>query len=222
METQITPNTFCTYTGLPSETEISIFFISGNPGLISYYHLFLSLLAQNLATTEGPKGPTKAVPCQIYGCSLSGFEVENDQSPVRSSLQSKKHDSQNGSRRAPEYYDLEDQIHFVHQKLADLMNVNSASNSEHASRRQKVVLIGHSVGAYIAMEILRRHREAAFGSNSAAKSEPSNSSKASADFDIVGGIMLFPTVIEIAASPSGRKLTVRGACPLSLIVLFAN
>lgn len=47
----------------------------------------------------------------------------------------------------------------------------------------------------MAMEILRRHREAAAESSQ------------SADFDIIGGIMLFPTVMDIAASPSGQKLT---------------
>lgn len=218
METQITPNKFCTYTGTPSETDVTVFFISGNPGLISYYHPFLSLLAQNLASTQEQKSPRNPVPCQIYGCSLGGFELETEKSRLRSSSQSKQHGGRNAPSRTPEYYDLEDQIHFAHRKLNELMSINAAGHSEHGSRRQKVVLVGHSVGAYIAMEILRRHREAAFNPTAVEQLESSNSSKASAGFDIIGGIMLFPTVVDIAASPSGRKLTVRGVRLSSLMM----
>ncbi|KAJ5664969.1 uncharacterized protein N7477_007417 [Penicillium maclennaniae] len=175
MDPQITPNTFCTYTGSPSSAETSIFFISGNPGLIGYYHPFLSLLAQNLGETSNQSKPAY----QIYGCSLGGFEVDEN-------LSSNDLNSQNKSRRGDsKLYDLEDQVCFVHQRLDIVMN-GFASN---APRNRKVILIGHSVGAYIAMEVIRRHRE-------------SNSS-----FDIVGGVMLFPTVMDIAASPSGQKLT---------------
>ncbi|KAJ5182580.1 hypothetical protein N7492_000196 [Penicillium capsulatum] len=212
METQVTPNTFCTYTGPPAETEVTVFFISGNPGLISYYHPFLSLLAQNLASThEQDQSPGNPFPCQIYGCSLGGFEIETDDASTRPSPQPKKHDgdqhhSQDQSRTL-DYYDLEDQIHFIHRKLTALMRANAASNPELASRRQKVVLIGHSVGAYMAMEILRRHREATFNPQPTAGSQPSELKQKQAEFDIVGGVMLFPTVVDIAASPSGRKLT---------------
>lgn len=181
MESQITQNTFCTYTGPRSETETTIFFISGNPGLIGYYHPFLSLLAQNLSGPSSPSTPTY----QIYGCSLGGFEVD-DTSSNDSQPQSHK---KTGAE--PELYDLEDQIRFVHQRLAAVAGESDTSDDSVPPKR-KVVLIGHSVGAYIAMEVVRRHREAGDVS----------------DFDIVGGVMLFPTVMDIAASPSGQKLTV--------------
>lgn len=58
--------------------------------------------------------------------------------------------------------------------------------------------MGHSVGTYIAMEVIRRHRERS-------TSDHSNTG----GFDIIGGVMLFPTVMDIASSPSGKKLTVR-------------
>lgn len=155
----ITPNVFSTTTG--SSPKTTIFFISGNPGLIGYYHPFLSHLAEYL---------TDETSFQIYGCSLGGFEIGKD---------------------APKELDLEDQIQFVQKSLASLMSektgINSASTGNDLDR-EKVILIGHSVGTYIAMEILNRHRD-----------QP---------FDIVGGVMLFPTVKDIAASPSGQKLTV--------------
>lgn len=77
-------------------------------------------------------------------------------------------------------------------------NGSTASKSDDVqsndNARQKVILIGHSVGAYMAMEILNRHRDQSF--------------------DIIGGIMLFPTLMDIAASPSGQKLSVCSILPL--------
>lgn len=190
MEPQITPNTFCSYTGPPAEADTTIFFISGNPGLIGYYHPFLSLLAQYLADPQ-------TASYQIYGCSLGGFEINDDSQPhapssaSSSSQQNNKHEA---SARETQLYDLEDQIRFVQRKLLDLMEI-LASTAPETPRKRNVILVGHSVGAYIAMELVRRHREAA-------------DRTASADFDIVGGVMLFPTVLDIALSPSGQKLTV--------------
>ncbi|KAJ5199103.1 Protein of unknown function DUF2305 [Penicillium cf. griseofulvum] len=179
MASEITPNAFLATTGCSSGQKTTIFFISGNPGLIGYYHPFLSLLSKYL---EDPKEEhsLNSPSFQIYGCSLGGFEIDEDQpSPSPS--------PNNGID-----LDLEDQICFVQGKLAALMGDEANGNSTADSgTRQKVILIGHSVGAYIAMEILRRHREA----------------KPESAFDIVGGAMLFPTVKDIAASPSGQKLT---------------
>ncbi|CAI7667411.1 unnamed protein product [Penicillium viridicatum] len=172
MASEITPNTFLTTTGSPSDQKTTIFFISGNPGLIGYYYPFLSLLAKHL---DEPKEEhlTSLPSFQIYGCSLRGFEI-NEPQPSQNKVID---------------LDLEGQICFVQGKLATLMGDEANGNGK--ATRQKVILIGHSVGAYIAMEILRRHREAS----------PESA------FDIVGGAMLFPTVKDIAASPSGQKLT---------------
>ncbi|KAJ5417138.1 uncharacterized protein N7487_000688 [Penicillium crustosum] len=174
MASEITPNTFLTTTGSPSDQKTTIFFISGNPGLIGYYHPFLSLLAKHL---DEPKEEylTSLPSFQIYGCSLSGFEIDE------------LHSSPSPNNAVD--LDLEGQICFAQGKLATLMGDESNGNGK--GTRQKVILIGHSVGAYIAMEILRRHRE----------TSPEST------FDIVGGAMLFPTVKDIAASPSGQKLT---------------
>lgn len=202
MASQVTPNTFLTHCAGPSSssfetgaTVTTIFFISGNPGLISYYHSFLSLLADQLKVSEGSKLGSSF---QIYGCSLRGFELPEDEIQTSNDQNHKPN---------PKIYGLEDQIHFVHGKLHTLVTENSkttlsqtrsADTTATVPPRQKVILIGHSVGAYIAMEILRRHRE--------------TSGSKSAEFDIIGGVMLFPTVMDIADSPSGRKLTVWICC----------
>jgi pimeloyl-ACP methyl ester carboxylesterase len=63
----------------------------------------------------------------------------------------------------------------------------------------RVIIVGHSVGAYILLEILRRHRERLLG----------NPKDDAADgMRIEGGICLFPTVTHIAKSKSGRKFSV--------------
>jgi hypothetical protein len=202
MEPQITPNTFCTYTALPKDATTTVFFISGNPGLIGYYHPFLSLLGEYLANTRDQSSTQDRLKktdssIQIFGYSLGGFEVDCENvSPAPT--------TGNASRDGrPKLYDLEDQIVFVHDKLNALMrqNASSANDTSASSARRKVILMGHSVGAYIAMEVLRRHREAN------PESQPDN--RYEVDFDIIGGVMLFPTVKDIAHSPSGQKLTVR-------------
>lgn len=196
MSPEITPNTFLTCTSTstrsnptPIETpETTIFFISGNPGLIGYYHPFLSLLSKYLTPKNENDNGNDPPSFQIYGCSLGGFELNDEKNP--SSHGSKVQKSQSDDLDLD--LDLEDQIRFVQGKLTTLMGNRSIA----ARSKQKVILIGHSVGAYIAMEILRRHREATSGEGEGG------------EFDIIGGAMLFPTVLDIAASASGRKLTV--------------
>lgn len=208
MESRVTKNVFCTYAGDESEADTTIFFISGNPGLISYYHPFLSLLAKHLAADQGeeeekecstPK-PVSETSFRIYGCSLGGFEITEQSQNHRSSEESSSSPNgrQNKSKsngESRELYNLEEQISFVQGKLNQLMrNISSG-------KKQRVILIGHSVGTYMALEILRRHRETMTESQS-------DGTDNTPDFDIIGGIMLFPTVMDISASPSGQKLTV--------------
>ena len=194
MESQITKNVFCTYTGDNEDVDTTVFFISGNPGLISYYHPFLSLLARHLAE-NGEIAGQETPSFRIYGCSLGGFEV-SEPSVAGSTFKS---DTKDNTGDGNSLYDLEEQICFVQGKLNEVMRSVSSSTE----KKQKVILIGHSVGTYMAMEILQRHREA-----TAESSQSDVKVRGLPDFDITGGVMLFPTVMDIAASPSGQKLTV--------------
>ncbi|KAL2835509.1 hypothetical protein BJY01DRAFT_223578 [Aspergillus pseudoustus] len=178
-------------TSQASRYPTTIYFITGNPGLISYYHAFLSSLGQKLSSLIGNGSISVRNPeshermskstIHILGHSLAGFELESER-PTKA-----KEDGEH-------YYSLEEQICYVQEKLkghmADLRSEYSSATSSFAGR-PKLILIGHSVGTYMTMEILRRHRE----------------SLRERDFDIVGGVLLFPTVKDISASPSGRKLT---------------
>lgn len=66
---------------------------------------------------------------------------------------------------------------------------------KHGSQDVRVILMGHSVGSYILLEVIRRVREKAKIEEEAVR--------------IIGGVCLFPTVTHIAKSESGRKATVR-------------
>ncbi|PLB34115.1 bifunctional triacylglycerol lipase/ester hydrolase [Aspergillus candidus] len=193
MDTQLHPDTHISpdrfkRTILPAQqgaeadhSPVVIYMISGNPGLISYYHGFLSTLADRLSSLSTEQGIRSKF--HIYGHSLSGFEVEESSAG-----------NGNGSTTQP--CSLEEQICFVQRKLDSFIGGLEVVGP----RRAKVILVGHSVGSYIAMEVLRRHRERSDATST-------SSSSGAVGFDIIGGAMLFPTVVDIALSPSGRKLT---------------
>ncbi|KAK2766159.1 hypothetical protein FQN54_007675 [Arachnomyces sp. PD_36] len=181
-ETHITLNSIDINVGTPSshpsQPPTTIFFIPGNPGLISYYDSFLPLLSRYLQSVDvGTSGAGNSVlnntGFRICGSSLGGFEVEDGKSRSQGKA----------------LYSLKEQIEYVENSL---WNVVKGIASSYTNTKPKVILMGHSVGAYITMEIIRRHRE--------------RETKAGLDqLDIIGAVLLFPTVVDIAKSPSGSK-----------------
>ncbi|KAL8939558.1 MAG: hypothetical protein Q9216_003289 [Gyalolechia sp. 2 TL-2023] len=142
--------------------EYLIFLIPGNPGLIPYYDPFLSALHHLLeASTTLPSSNF-----HLCGHSLRGFETTDGNVPHLAGLQ--------------------DQIRYVDDRLYDRVD-EIRHNTGHSP---KVILMGHSVGAYILLEIIRRHRMRI-------------ESMMHQDFDLIGGVLLFPTITHIARSPSG-------------------
>jgi len=77
-----------------------------------------------------------------------------------------------------------------------LANCRPDSESED---KEGVIIVGHSVGAYIALEIIQRHR---------ARLEKMQPDSLTDEPRIVGGVCLFPTVMDIGKSPKGKVLTV--------------
>ncbi|EEQ29537.1 hypothetical protein McanCB56680_006101 [Microsporum canis] len=215
LKAHITPNSFltCAFAGagsgkgsnasILSRTSTLVYFISGNPGLISYYHLFFSLLSSELSSQ--PNGSYI-----IRGRSLGGFEVPDPQSKT---VEQQQEDSKKSPTRL---YSLGDQIAFMERDLEEFVRAwQDAVQAEHALEerpRANVIVMGHSVGAYIAMEIMRRRREKAGLQKRMGMSDGVLEQTASVEgdrlgLDIIGGIMLFPTVVDIAKSPNGRVLT---------------
>ncbi|KAH3984706.1 hypothetical protein HBI25_069880 [Parastagonospora nodorum] len=155
-----------------AQTTYLIYFITGNPGLIEYYRTFLThlygVLSQNTASD-------RSIEFQVYGRSLSGFEVNS------SEIKTYKY------RRDPPY-GLQDQIRHAEDDVVELVE----DLKDNGAKDVRVILVGHSVGAYISLEIVRRLR--AHG-------------VVGEDFDtrISGVVGLFPTVVDLARSESGMK-----------------
>jgi pimeloyl-ACP methyl ester carboxylesterase len=151
-----------------------IYFITGNPGLVEYYRTFFDHLYGLLR----PKYNWQDVDFQIYGQSLAGFEVNGSVDLLR----------ENG--KGPPY-DVNQQIEISEQRLKNVVLTAKANGAKDV----RVILMGHSLGTYMCLEIIRRLRE---------------ESKVSGDAGVrvTGAVLLFATVMHLAKSPSGLKSSV--------------
>lgn len=158
----------------PSTTQAKrtyiIYFITGNPGLIEYYRTFLTHI-YGLLTQSSPSSTS----FHVFGRSLSGFEASTEEI---------------GGDAPP--FSLQEQISRSQGVLEELVH---RVKKEDGVGDVRVILMGHSVGSFILLELTRRIREKV-------KQEEES-------MRIVGGICLFPTVMHIAKSDSGKKATVR-------------
>ena len=167
-----------------SGQHVLVYFITGNPGLIEYYREFLT----DLSTLLHSK--TKETMYHVIGPSLGGFELQRGVD----------------ARQKHPPYNLRDQIIIVEKEITrnaieaqKLRRRGSDDFNRISTQPLPVILVGHSVGAYILLELIGRRQTmqmACVGSRVEATSE------------INGGICLFPTVVDIAKSPNGKKLSV--------------
>jgi len=161
--------------------KLLIFFITGNPALIEYYRPFLSFLQSQLHEIS-----PRPYEIHIQGQSLPGFEIATDSDPHRHLASAQPND-------------LQAHIEFTHSALQAATQALTA-----ASTPPRVILVGHSIGAYIALELLRlQHHRAAGGPPASA-------------------IGLFPTVADIAASPNGAVFSALMAVPFFAAAVHAG
>lgn len=161
----------------PSTTQRSpllIFLTTGNPGLAEYYREFIDSLRDSLKTSD------PNVRAEIVCHSLGGFELQAEP-----------------DRRTP--LSLQDQVTFAQDRLESAVRQIQRDSSRSCAKDGPfpVVLIGHSVGAYILLEIIARRQQAQ-------KQDAASDS----DYKLIGGIGLFPTVVDISRSSNGRKAVV--------------
>lgn len=153
-----------------------IFYIPGNPGLVEYYRSFLTHLHTSL------KAKRPDCDFEILGRSLPGFEV-------REVSASRVKDRETGPP-----YNVNQQINFTIREVKKAVK-GAKSNGK---KDVRVIIMGHSLGSYMSMEVIRLLREEA-------KDNPHNEGSVR----VVGGILLFATVMDLAKSPSGLRLGVR-------------
>jgi pimeloyl-ACP methyl ester carboxylesterase len=180
-------------------TDYLIFYITGNPGLVDYYSTFLTALYDKANNTSSGKGAR----FEVYSKSLAGFEVPADKYAV------------DDRSRGKGPFGLEKQIDFCMENLRRITAVGAndvvadSANGMKRVKRKQVILMGHSVGTYIILEMLRKHNEARRKRAKAASTdETAYSSQDEEAYRIVGCIFLFPTVMRLLESPRGESIGV--------------
>ncbi|KAK0636082.1 hypothetical protein B0T17DRAFT_570749 [Bombardia bombarda] len=175
------------------QRQVLLVFVPGNPGLVHYYDTFLGTLRMLLDETETKMGGT-GVAFTIYAQNLLGFEDGDDHGGVPFG----------GEGRGP--YGLEEQIEGVYGRLAELNLVGGGRFYD------EVVVMGHSVGAYIAVEVFHRHHHFLREGRSSEGGDDKEVSRV--NLNLKAGILLFPAVSHLARSSNGRKLDVVRTTPL--------
>lgn len=182
-----------------------VFFLTGNPGLLSYYHEYLALLA---ASDEGQD-------YVIVGLSLGGFEDDElDEADEELLFPDAVAAKRSAKRRSEEqaWWSLSEQVELAVARIDDVVR--------RLQRDVKVTLMGHSVGSYLAFEVVRSAHERAgrlseptedasgvLGVGSVATPTPT--------WRVEACVLLAPTIMHLAQSPSGIK-----AAPLLATVSF--
>lgn len=115
----------------PSASHHLIFFVTGNPGLIGYYHTFLNTLQTLLSSTQTRNSPTDSKDqFDIYGQSLAGFE---DIEPLPTCA----------LRTYP--YSLEE---VIESSLESLERLCIQQGPRQGKSYDSIIMIGHSVGKF--------------------------------------------------------------------------
>ena len=120
-----------------------------------------------------------------------------------------------GGSRPQVILGLKEQIDFVHDRLLDYIG-SYAEHIKDGGDRIRIILAGHSVGAYIGMEVLRAWRDmsrtAAVGGNGIPKNDRVDSS----GVEFVGFVGLWPTITWIGQSENGRRLGVTSTLSMEM------
>ena len=167
--------------GTPTQ-DYHVFFLTGNPGCIEYYHDFLAILFHSLSNS--PVTQRAHARFSVYGHSLANF-IDY---PIGGSHPGHK-----------VILSLQDQIRFVVEKLRSYVEYHRRKEREkedvavRSDSRCRVILVGHSVGTWMSMEILSRVQ---------------TEQLAVQGLHIVGMVALFPTITRLAQSPSGLRFGV--------------
>ncbi|KAI7956574.1 hypothetical protein MJO28_003669 [Puccinia striiformis f. sp. tritici] len=159
--------------------RLIIYMIPGNPGLTEFYDQFLTDLSKSLDGIQG---------CEIVCSAHLGHSLRHNSNLDFRFLENfklwknfKSLTTSHHQQSTLEYGtgSLADHVDYHCQVVGQILNNGIGDPS-----RTKVVIIGHSVGGYIATKVLERYPD-----------------------QVMHIIGLFPTISHIARSPNGRRLS---------------
>jgi pimeloyl-ACP methyl ester carboxylesterase len=161
--------------------RVLIFFIPGNPGMVEYYRHFLDIIKKQLTSRDSKHN----IGYYIHGASLAGFDV----SPGSRQTLGK-------AQNLP--LSLDEQVEDVYRRVE--RTVDRLRVRDSIEGNLPVILIGHSIGAYMVLQTVNKWQRLA-------KQGPTS-------MRLSAGICLFPTIYELNLSPTGRQVGVssRTAC----------
>jgi len=186
------------------QDEYLLLYIPGNPGMIGYYRTFLSRLSVLLR--EGKR--TKAV--SILGISHAGFYAQGGRE-AGNMVKGEPGKGVGEDRQKlwgytdwtshPQPWTLQQQL----KMKAELLNwIGEWYRRRSGGRKLKVLLAAHSLGAWVVMEMLKSLKSVDRLVDRLGEGEWG----IRCTVDVLGGALLFPTVVDIAKSKNGRMAMV--------------
>jgi pimeloyl-ACP methyl ester carboxylesterase len=157
------------------EKRALVYFVCGNPGLIGFYVDFLDALRNLLNTSQ------LHTAYDIYGRNLLGF-CDDEHEPF-------------GPSNPP--WDVDGQVAGMYKDVAS-RRVSIEDGTGNDKPYDFVILMGHSIGAYICVEIFHRHMQ-----------DPSRAPH----LNLRHGFLLFPTIASLALSQSGVRMNYLRSLP---------
>ncbi|KAL8397060.1 hypothetical protein RB594_003961 [Gaeumannomyces avenae] len=177
-----------------------VFFIPGNPGLIGYYVPFLLHLRRLLDEAERRGNDGGRMALDVFGTSLAGFDDADHAPPF--------------ALPASPPRDVEHQVRFVADLVAERDALFSSSSVSAAGGEggggggggyDAIILMGHSLGTYLACEVLHRDLVARRKGDQQQQQQQQQHQQQSRP-RLRAGVLLMPTITHMARSPSGRRL----------------
>jgi pimeloyl-ACP methyl ester carboxylesterase len=164
--------------GANKTRECLVYFLTGNPGIIDYYEPFLRYLRARLDAIEATRAHSVAF--HIHGRNLAGFDDNDHEQPF-------------STRRNNPPHDVEHQLQACARHLA-AANAIPEGRPRAGQPFDDVVLVGHSLGTYLTLELFHRHMH-----------DPSTFGHGKG-LNLRSGVLLFATVAHLAKSPKGLQL----------------
>lgn len=153
--------------------------------MIEYYRKFLTCLIAS------PRLQRQDLRFYSGGTSLGGFELDPQNRPA-------------GIQHLP--LTLREQISLTYQRLRHAtiaLKEQLGTTDQWPEGPLRVILVGHSVGTYMILELLAQRR----------RELKKMDASINQDYSIIGAISLFPTIVDLTKSPNGRKVGLFASMP---------